>query len=208
MTWIQTDDTGRVTATTDQERFATGMTEFDFPEGFDFASQSEYRVVDGELVHDPLPPTEEELEYQQEMERRRQLELAVPMMVRASAATMTDAQLLTVPLLFDEWEPDADYQADEVLRHDGELYRVAQAHRSQAQWVPGEAGTESLYTHITVDPETGYDVWQRPTGAHDSYDTGDRVLYPDASGKVYESTIDGNVWSPEEYPQGWREVSE
>lgn len=208
MTWIQTDETGRVTATTDQEQFATGMSEFDFPDGFDFAVQSEYRIVDGELVHDPLPMTEEELAYQEERERRRQLEAAIPMMVRASAASMTDAQLLEVPLLFEEYEVGRDYAAGDVFRHDGELYRVAQSHTSQAQWVPGEAGTESLYTHITVDPETGYDVWQQPTGAHDAYDTGDRVLYPDADGKVYESTIDGNVWSPEAYPQGWREVSE
>lgn len=206
--WYAADETGRILATTDQEQFAEGMTEFTFPDGFDFASQYEYRIVDGELVHDPLPPTEEELAWQEEQERRRQLEVAIPMMVRASAASMTDAQLLEVPLLFEEYEVGRDYAAGDVFRHDGELYRVAQAHTSQAQWVPGEAGTESLYTHITIDPETGYDVWQQPTGAHDAYDTGDRVLYPDADGKVYESTIDGNVWSPEAYPQGWREVSE
>ena len=202
------DETGRITATTELEEYSEGMTEVDFPEGFDFATQYEYRVVGGELVHDPLPPTEEEIAAREEAERRAQIDVAIPMLARASAPSMTDAQLLSIPLLFEPWEAGRDYQAGEVLRMDGELYRVAQDHTSQAQWVPGATGTESLYTHITVDPETGYDVWQRPTGAHDAYDTGDRVLYPDADGKVYESTIDGNVWSPEEYPQGWKEVSE
>lgn len=201
------DDTGRITATTDSEEYSEGMTEVDFPEGFNFSAQYEYRVVGGELVHDPLPPTEEELAEQEEAERRAQIDVAIPMLARASAPSMTDAQLLSIPLLFEPWEAGRDYQAGEVLRMDGELYRVAQDHTSQAQWVPGAAGTESLYTHITVDPETGYDVWQQPTGAHDAYNVGDRVLYPDASGKVYESTIDGNVWPPDAYPQGWREVT-
>ncbi len=30
--------------------------EVDFPDGFDMMTMYEYRVVDGALVHDPLPP--------------------------------------------------------------------------------------------------------------------------------------------------------
>ena len=207
--FVQTDDTGRILVTTDTIDYAgTEMYGFTFPDDFDFSIQDEYRIVDGGLVHDPLPPTEEKLAAQEEAQRREQMQTATLLFVRSSAATMTDAQCLSVSLLFEDWEADTEYKADTVLRHRGELYRVAKDHTSQAQWEPGAEGTESLYTHITVDPETGYDVWQRPTGAHDAYDTGDRVLYPDADGKVYESTIDGNTWSPDEYPQGWEEVSE
>lgn len=43
----------------------------------------------------------------------------------------------------------------------------------------------------------------QPTGGHDAYKTGDRVLY---NGKIYESTIDANVWAPDAYPQGWKVV--
>lgn len=32
---------------------------------------------------------------------------------------------------------------------------------------------------------------------------GDKVHYPDADSFVYTSTMDGNVWSPDEYPAGW-----
>lgn len=206
--WIQTNEDGYIVASTTHQEFAGDMTETKLPDDFDFDIQNEYRISDGELVHDPPEPSEEELAAREEAERQSQIRAAVPMLAQTMAASLTDEQLLTVPLLFDEWAADTDYRADEVLRHGGELYRVAQDHTSQAQWEPGATGTESLYTHITVDPETGYDVWQRPTGAHDAYDTGDRALYPDADGKVYESTIDGNTWSPEEYPQGWREVSE
>lgn len=43
----------------------------------------------------------------------------------------------------------------------------------------------------------------QPTGGHDAYKTGDRVLY---NGKVYESTINSNVWAPDAYPKGWKVV--
>lgn len=53
--YIGVDDTGRINASTTHEEFAIGMTEFTFPDDFDFSLQNEYRVVSGELVHDPLP---------------------------------------------------------------------------------------------------------------------------------------------------------
>lgn len=40
-----------------------------------------------------------------------------------------------------------------------------------------------------------------PTGAYDTYNTGEFMVYTD--GKVYESLIDGNAYSPEEYAKGW-----
>lgn len=66
----------------------------------------------------------------------------------------------------------------------------------------GTAGTEPEEPD-PVEPEAGPDEWKRPTGAHDAYNTGDRTTY---NGKVYESTIDGNTWNPDEYPQGWKLV--
>ena len=40
-------------------------------------------------------------------------------------------------------------------------------------------------------------------GAYKSYYEGDKVKF---EGKVYESLIDNNVWSPADYPAGWKEV--
>lgn len=50
------------------------------------------------------------------------------------------------------------------------------------------------------EPET-YPEFVQPTGAHDAYQIGDRVLY---NGKAYESTIANNAYSPDAYPQGWK----
>lgn len=42
-------------------------------------------------------------------------------------------------------------------------------------------------------------------GNSKDYKMGDRVIY---NGKIYESTIDNNVWSPADYPAGWKEIEE
>ena len=47
-----------------------------------------------------------------------------------------------------------------------------------------------------------YPEYVQPTGAHDAYKIGDKVTF---EGKKYECVLDGCVWSPSTYPQGWRE---
>ena len=37
--------------------------------------------------------------------------------------------------------------------------------------------------------------------AEDAYNVGDKVIY---EGNVYESIIDGNTWSPADYPSSWK----
>ena len=53
------------------------------------------------------------------------------------------------------------------------------------------------------EPEDEWPEWVQPTGAHNAYSNGDKITY---NGKHYISTMDGNVWSPDAYPQGWEEV--
>ena len=108
--------------------------------------------------------------------------------------------------LFEPWEPGQDYLTDNILNYGNRLYRVLQDHTSQADWVPDE--TPSLYVDITtrqIGEETGeIPEWEQP-GSTNPYNTGEKVIF---EGIIYESTIDGNVWSPTDYPQGWKEVTE
>ena len=53
------------------------------------------------------------------------------------------------------------------------------------------------------DPLADIPEWKQPVGTIGMYMKGDKVKY---NGKVYQSVIDNNVWSPEAYPQGWQEV--
>ena len=128
------------------------------------------------------------------------------MQLPALAATLTDEQAVSVSTLWPEWSADgASYKADDVVQHGGHLYRCEQAHTSQADWTPDASA--SLWSRIDIAGD-GIDVWTQPTGAHNAYNAGDRVHYPGADGPLYESTIDGNTWAPDAYPQGWTLVEE
>ena len=120
------------------------------------------------------------------------------------ASTLSDEQAMEVSTVYDPWKIGRMYSIDEIISYgvnsvgDPQLYRVNQAHTSQANWVPDVH--PALYTPIGLD-DSGYPIWSQPTGSHDAYNTGGVVNY---NGTLYESTIDGNVWSPESYPAGWK----
>lgn len=122
---------------------------------------------------------------------------------RAVAALELDNEAaLECVELFPAWEVGKEYAAGTRAQFGGTLYECVQAHTSQSDWTPSAA--VSLWSAVKVDAETGYDEWTQPTGAHDAYNTGDRVVF---EGSVYESLIDGNVYSPTVYPAGWKLVT-
>lgn len=124
------------------------------------------------------------------------------------AASLDDETAMEVATIYDPWAVGKAYSVGDFLTYgvnsvgDPQLYKVAQAHASQADWAPD--ATPSLYTAIGLD-DSGYPVWSQPTGAHDAYNTGDIVNY---NGTLYQSLIDGNTHSPEAYPAGWSLFSE
>lgn len=132
-------------------------------------------------------------------ERARELRAVIESAV--SAYGLDDAAAVEVVELFPQWEVGKTYAIGTRVQHDGKLYECVNAHTAAAEWSPPVAA--SLWDEVKVDPETGYDEWQQPSGAHDAYNTGDRVVY---NGSVYESLIDGNVWAPDAYPAGWKIV--
>lgn len=119
------------------------------------------------------------------------------------SAGLTDEQAMEVAAIYDPWVVNKAYAVGDLVTFgensvgDPQLYRVAQAHTSQAAWMPN--ATPALYTAIGLD-DSGYPVWSQPTGAHDAYNAGDVVSY---NGSLYRSLIDGNVYAPDTYPAGW-----
>lgn len=111
--------------------------------------------------------------------------------------------IMEVPTAFPKYVVGKLYKTKEVFSYgvnevgDPQLYQVLQDHTSAEQWTPD--ASPSLYKAIGVT-EDGYPEWVQPLGASDAYNTGDIVSY---NGTLYKSTIDGNVWSPVDYPQGW-----
>ena len=119
------------------------------------------------------------------------------------AAGLSDEKAMEVATIYDPWAVGKSYTVGEFVTFgvngvgDPQLYKVVQAHTSQADWTPDVAA--SLFVSIGLD-DAGYPVWSQPTGAHDAYNKGDIVDY---NGTLYQSLIDGNVYSPEAYPAGW-----
>lgn len=119
------------------------------------------------------------------------------------AMSLDEEKAMEVATVFDPWEIGKSYTMGEFVTYgvnsvgDPQLYKVVQAHTSQADWRPDI--TPALYVAIGLD-EKGYPVWSQPAGAHDAYNKGDIVDY---NGALYESLIDGNIYSPEAYPAGW-----
>ena len=101
---------------------------------------------------------------------------------------------------FAEWATNVNYTAGQMRKYGGVLYRCVTAHTSQETWTPDAA--VSLWA-VCADPNAEYPVWAAPVGAHDAYNTGDKVSHND---KKWISICNNNVWEPGVY--GWEEVSE
>ena len=88
------------------------------------------------------------------------------------------------------------YPKDWTVQHDGKTWVSLIAANV---WEPGVSSWREV-----VEEGSGAPEWVQPTGATDAYQTGDHVMF---EGAEYVSLIDGNVWSPTAYPQGWEKIT-
>lgn len=103
------------------------------------------------------------------------------------------------------------YEENEKFTYKDKVYEVIQAHTSQTTWLPDS--TPALYKeylNVKIQNQDGSTTevvkeFKQPTGAHDAYKKGDKVLF---NGKIYQSKIDSNTFSPDQYADGWEEVTE
>lgn len=103
------------------------------------------------------------------------------------------------------WTVGESLGAGDLRRIGNIAYEVIQPHTTQSDWRP--ESTPALYKiYIPTETEDGEEVvtdFKQPTGSHDVYKKGDKVMF---NGKVYESTIDNNAYSPSVRPQDWKEI--
>ena len=115
----------------------------------------------------------------------------------AAGAQLDDAAALDAMAIYPVWEIGTAYAVNDRRRYGANLYKCVQAHTSQADWTPD--AVPALWVKVSVEE---WPEFVQPTGAHDAYNTGDKVTY---NGKRYVSLIDANVYSPGDYPAGWEE---
>ena len=124
--------------------------------------------------------------------------------IEKAALSLDDTDALEAPNLFPNWIPDkADgYQVGDRVRYGNVLYKCLQAHIPQEVWTPIAA--PSLWAKVLIPDENVIPEWEQPDSTN-PYMIGDKVSF---DGKVYESVIDNNIWSPAAYPAGWKEIPE
>ena len=141
--------------------------------------------------------TAKPLTKEEQLENQKNLALAF------FAETLSDAQAIQVPMLFDDFDGNGvAYEVGKRVLYNDILYKVIQAHTSQADWTPATA--PSLFAKVINETIDGsIPEFEQPDSTN-PYMKGDRVIF---NGKVYESLIDNNVYSPEAYPAGWKEIT-
>ena len=138
---------------------------------------------------------EKELTYAEKLTSQQELAMSF------LADNLTDEQAVQVPLIFEAWQVGVNYKVGKKLVYEEVLYKVLQDHTSQETWTPKDA--PSLFARVLVDDGGAVLDWVQPDSTN-PYMKGDRVKF---EGKIYESLIDSNVWSPTAYPTGWKEIS-
>lgn len=120
---------------------------------------------------------------------------AAPLMIMQT--NLTDAQAVEFTDLYHDWTPGETYKLGYIVRYEGELYRIGQPEITASDtYKPGAEGTESIYSHISIDPETGYEVWKEWDGISGIYAQDQIVQDPFDGNKLYKSKIPNNVWGP------------
>jgi len=90
------------------------------------------------------------------------------------------------------------YAPGALVRHNGAVWLNTLADEGSANtWEPGVSGWRQALLS-TADLTAPPPDWVQPTGAHDAYQSGDRVTH---AGQQWTSTVDSNTWEPGVY--GW-----
>ena len=122
--------------------------------------------------------------------------------IEKAAMFLTDEDALEAVDLFPRWSAEHGlYKVGDKVKYEEILYRCIQEHNSQEMWYPTAA--PSLWAKVLIPDENVIPEWEQPDSTN-PYMIGDKVMF---DGKVYESTINNNIWSPAAYPGGWQEIN-
>ena len=109
--------------------------------------------------------------------------------IEKAAANLDDTDALEAVQLFPKWDESARYEIDDRVRFQNVLYKCLQTHIAQPTWTPINA--PSLWAKVLIPDENVIPEWEQPDSTN-AYQIGDRVTF---EGKVYESTINNNIWN-------------
>ena len=118
----------------------------------------------------------------------------------ALLAGVDDEVALTMACLYREWEVGATFKRWERFRYKDGFFKALHDCTGEEDKKPDE--TPSLYSVIS-DPAEEWPEFRQPTGAHDVYNTGDKVTF---KGEHYTCQRDNVAHSPEALPDAWEKA--
>ena len=133
-------------------------------------------------------------------QRERLLALRATMDVSVANAAEDTSALNAVADFVRQWKPGA-YAVGDVRAQGTITYKCVQSHDStdNAGWTP--EATPALWMQYHGTSRETARPWVAPTGAHDQYLVGERMIYTD--GETYEC-LSNTVYAPDAYPAAWR----
>lgn len=125
---------------------------------------------------------------------------AIAFVVLAEGEQIDEETIAEHPTLFNPWCGDAiPYKTGQLVQYESDVYKViTPGHTSQADWKPPLV--PALFKKCG-NPADEWPLWSQPLGAHDAYNTGDKVSH---KSKHWVCSMNGNVWEPGVH--GWTEA--
>lgn len=125
---------------------------------------------------------------------------------------LSDEQALQVKDLYPEWSEliGQSLPVDFKLQHDGQLYKVLQAHTAQAEWVPG-VDTASLYAVVSASATEEHAGTQEDPIPYEPMMLIKKDKYYVQDGVLYVGIMDANTGFPndlKDLPTLVKEVTE
>lgn len=122
--------------------------------------------------------------------------------VEQAAASLDDKTASEAPTLFPRLKQDGSLvRAGTRICHNGEIKKAAVDLWDTADNSPDNATT--LWE--TLDYKDGYRIIPETITVTGAFAKGERGWWTD--GKLYESNVDNNVYTPEQYAPNWTEVN-
>ena len=121
--------------------------------------------------------------------------------VEQAAASLDDKTASEAPTLFPRLKQDGSLvRAGTRICHNGEIKKAAVDLWDTADNSPDNAPT--LWE--TLDYKDGYRIIPETITVTTAFSKGERGWW---NGKLYESAVDNNVYTPEQYARNWTEVN-
>ena len=163
-----------------------------------------YDEAEGYFTYEVTDKTVEELQQEQisasEANKQALIQAKLEEQVVSEAQELDDTEALENQVLYPFWAPDQTYTLNQkcqyVVGTEIWLFKINQPTLVTSELnPPNSVGSEALYSRVAFPDEIL--AWVAPTGAHNAYQIGDKVYYPNVGDEIWISKINANTTVPD-----------